>query len=763
MDTAAASPPDLTGSRSSKSSSYPSSFDHEGIITDDSHFEDIGLHDEQDAGDIAFSPYLTQSSSNAIGQRMWTGRGHQQTASMDSWRDLTAPKRPRYPSLKEQVNGVVNDGRNGLSTELRPRERRPSPSVPSLASRLSVQYLSRPRSSSPSKSPRHTRSPMSLSGAASTPSQGFYGVPPKRRGSWQPNRKTVQELEDECRDSDEEVPIDAVFWNVPISPRLIQERATSFTSSRKTSPSTSPDRKGRSLAQSDIKPTSTYSSSPLNIRPSAEPINGSAVSTSALPTRSPSGLSARQYQFQNARSATWTAALSDLSEETRCLTKALEAHADREKERDEGKVQRGLRGRGWKQEQPKRHPSASLIELPSIRKGNIMIDPLPISREKEAVLSRTRPSWLPPKNQEEEKRHLKEYQKMVAHSLESDRKKAEREERSRRLRDDTKTSLSRIWDQHVLPNWDRVILQPRTRELWWRGIAPRSRGVVWQKAVGNELGLTEKSYKAALRRAKDAERELQGEEDEEKESTYVVRDRGVRRRRRERDWFQAIRRDAKTTFPELRIFQPDGPLHDPLIDVLMAYSMYRSDVGYIYGTHLITALLLLNLPAAPAFLVLSNLLNRSVPLSFLTSDTSVISHTYALTQRALAYKFPHVHRTLAHMPPAVYLEPMFRTLFTHSLPLDHVSRVWDVYVFEGDKLLIRTAVALLGSLQGRLWFGGDGGGGGRKGGEEEVRLEKEVGRRIGWECRAPPWAYAGLDVDEEEFMSAVREAGKEEE
>jgi hypothetical protein len=36
-----------------------------------------------------------------------------------------------------------------------------------------------------------------------------------------------------------------------------------------------------------------------------------------------------------------------------------------------------------------------------------------VSKEKEAVLSQTRPSWLPPKRKEEEKRHLAEYQKMV--------------------------------------------------------------------------------------------------------------------------------------------------------------------------------------------------------------------------------------------------------------------------------------------------------------------------------------------------------------
>jgi hypothetical protein len=54
---------------------------------------------------------------------------------------------------------------------------------------------------------------------------------------------------------------------------------------------------------------------------------------------------------------------------------------------------------------------------------------------------------------------------------------------------------------------------------------------------------------------------------------------------REFHWFKAIQRDISEAFPELKIFQPGGPLNETLLDVLMAYAMYRSDVGYVYGTH----------------------------------------------------------------------------------------------------------------------------------------------------------------------------------
>lgn len=152
-----------------------------------------------------------------------------------------------------------------------------------------------------------------------------------------------------------------------------------------------------------------------------------------------------------------------------------------------------------------------------------------------------------------------------------EKSKAAKDVNTQCVKDDTKSRLLRIWEEHVLPNWDQVIREPRTRELWWRGVAPRSRAQVWEKAIGNELALTEITYVKALQRAKDAERRT---------AKTCGDELG-----KEKTWFDAIRRDVKVAFPELSIFQPNGPLYDGLLDVLMAYSMYRSDVGYSHGIH----------------------------------------------------------------------------------------------------------------------------------------------------------------------------------
>ena len=63
-----------------------------------------------------------------------------------------------------------------------------------------------------------------------------------------------------------------------------------------------------------------------------------------------------------------------------------------------------------------------------------MIDPLPISKEKEAVLTRTRPSWLPPKSQKEEKKHMKEWEQMMARAAEAEKKREAKEKAAQATR-----------------------------------------------------------------------------------------------------------------------------------------------------------------------------------------------------------------------------------------------------------------------------------------------------------------------------------------
>lgn len=569
------SPPGLSGSKSSKSSSYHSSSlsAADGIVSDISHFEDIGL-DEDSQAFVPIPTGMQKISRPPPRTSASTTSGHRSHAApMAPMRDLTkvGSKSPPSRMLKGHAPlhslslpnpGVMRRGYRNSST-------------PSLAITAMNNYT---RSRSPSPNPvspfhRPVMSPKSPRRPGLTPID--MNPAARRRTSWQPSRKSVKELEAEYNENDEDddLPDEASLWNVPLSPRPPTERIPiPFMASPKPSPCVSPERPSPlrtslSVNAQDAPKTTTAKSSPAGSPSIGAPISPRhhkltrGASTGAMPDH---------YALSNGRAKSWNVVLSELSEDAKALTETLENHAiENERKHEEG-VQNGSVS-----PEPAfvklSKSKTSTTELPPLRLNNVMIDPLPISKEKEKVLTRTRPSWLPPKSQKEEKKHLKEYQRMMEMSREAEKRKAAKAAHSQSANDDRKGMLQHIWEEHVLPNWDQVIREPRTRELWWRGVAPKSRAKVWQKGIGNELALTELTYKKALNRAKDIEGRIVGGETE--------------RYQMEKRWFDAIRRDAEVTCPELNIFQYGGPLHEGLVDVLMAYSMYRSDVGYSHGTH----------------------------------------------------------------------------------------------------------------------------------------------------------------------------------
>ncbi|CAL5868416.1 uncharacterized protein PFLUO_LOCUS2641 [Penicillium psychrofluorescens] len=666
------SPPDLSGSKSSKSSSFHSSQidEPDSIFTDASNFEEIGLGDDAELPDV---DQATPYGRAGVIARSSTTRMVNKSPSATT-RDLTATPKPRrpYPSMHNQINGAIKTPQSSGSLNAKTRNRGDSTSTVN-SPNLTPNQPRRSRSTSPLR-PLSSRSASTTSLALSPLSARV----PVSKQPWQPNRKSLRDLEEEYHDSDDDLPDDASLWNVPISPRPVQERP----------PSRNPSPNSRSPGRRPLPFGHTVenkgSQSSQNASKAARMKRTTQRSSSAGPERG-------QISPRNPRAYSYNSYLSDLSEEAKIITEALEYHADENSRKREESVQSGLSSR--KSSSDSQQNSNGLIELPPVQKSNIMVDPLPISKEKEKVLTRTRPSWLPPKDQNEEKKHLKEYKQMMAQSREAEKRRASRAASAQCEKDSTRNALQNIWDEHVFPNWDRILREPRTRELWWRGIPPRNRGAIWSRALGNELELTEETFIKALQRAKG----LQAKTDAEPSKDC----------KRMLESFDAIQADVSKAFPDLNLFQEGGPLRETLVDVLQAYSMYRSDVGYVHGLHTIAALLVLQFPTpSSAFLAMANALNRPLPLAFLTWDRGAMARTYKLASDTMRYKFNrlsvHLHETLQLSDEEIW-EPMFRSLLTNGLDLERISRVWDCWVFEGDRIMIRSAVALMGCLQAQLF------------------------------------------------------------
>lgn len=394
------SPPDLTNSKSSKSSSFHSSTLSDFMGPSDlSHFEEINL-DESTCGPSSFP--LPANPSNRIvyeanKANFSAGRSLSHPVH-HSFRDLTGTAKPRYPSLKGQVHQAVQRQQTQLSAPGKQLRRGfTSPSVPSLPSAgLSAPNRSS-RSQSPSNSHKFPPSPRTLSRRSSRnldvlPSPALS----TRRQSWQDSkRKTVKEREAECDDDDDDVPEDAFIMNVPISPRPLQERSPA-PSTCGSPPETSPI--PSSAEPSSAKTSPTPSVSRYSPQPHSPNVSNRDVSP---PT-----------QLSRQRTHTWEDTYTALDPDAKKLTEALEEfQSEIERKQEVKRQQPGLtRSASVSQSEPKAKKPA----LPPIRKSDPLIDPFQPSAEKQKYLSRTRPSWLPPKNPKEEKKHLKEYQRMLA-------------------------------------------------------------------------------------------------------------------------------------------------------------------------------------------------------------------------------------------------------------------------------------------------------------------------------------------------------------
>lgn len=394
------SPPELSGSKSSKSSSFHSSSqadDPDSVFTDVGNFEDIGLQDDADLS--------TVDPATPYGRPGLKGRPPPTRLSSNSpaapTRDLTATPKPRKRNPLPPINGAVRTPQSAGSLSARPRDssRRDSSSSINSASLTPVQPR-RSRSISPLR-PTSSRSASTTSLALSP----LSARGPIHKQTWQPRRKSMKDLEEEYHDSDDELPDDASLWNIPISPRPVQDRPQSrATSPSDRSPGPRPLPISHTVSETSVAQQHNGSSS------KAARMRRTQRSSSAGPERG-------QISPRNPRAFSYNSYLSDLSEEARIITEALEHHADESERQQEENVQSGLSSR--KSSEDSMGSSKDPIELPPLQKSNIMIDPLPISKEKEKVLTRTRPSWLPPKDQKEEKKHLKEYKQMMAQSREA--------------------------------------------------------------------------------------------------------------------------------------------------------------------------------------------------------------------------------------------------------------------------------------------------------------------------------------------------------
>lgn len=296
----------------------------------------------------------------------------------------------------------------------------------------------------------------------------------------------------------------------------------------------------------------------------------------------------------------------------------------------------------------------------------------------------TRPPNLPKKSPEEEARHRKEFEAMLA----SYKRKKEKEEQQKlkkeawkKNREDMIVSAASEW-RKIMETWTPESRKnKRVRQLAWIGIPPSVRGSVWKLMVGNALLISPELFRVYTEHAKEAH--CHSEEDANSTHKYAT--------------VKLIPLDLPRTFPALQFFQSDGPWMDSLREILEATVCYRPDIGYVQGMSYLAAMFLLCMDTYDSFQCLANVLGRQFLLDFFQMDMPAINVYLATHQQLMKFHLPQIYKHFKELgiKPEYYMIDWVLTLYSKSLPLDIASRVWDILFCEGVPIVFRAALGIL--------------------------------------------------------------------
>ncbi|XP_022893096.1 TBC1 domain family member 8B-like isoform X1 [Olea europaea var. sylvestris] len=233
---------------------------------------------------------------------------------------------------------------------------------------------------------------------------------------------------------------------------------------------------------------------------------------------------------------------------------------------------------------------------------------------------------------------------------------------------------------------------PWTEELEClvRGGVPMAlRGELWQAFVGVRTRRMEKYYQELLAPDAISGNNLESKsaelDDNSHESSTDVTEK----------WKGQIEKDLPRTFPGHPALDEDG--RNALRRLLTAYARHNPSVGYCQAMNFFAGLLLLLMPEENAFWTLMGILDDYFD-GYYSEEMLESQVDQLVLEELVREKFPKLVNHLDYLGVQVawVTGPWFLSIFMNMLPWESVLRVWDVLLYEGNRvMLFRTALALM--------------------------------------------------------------------
>ncbi|XP_011027059.1 PREDICTED: rab GTPase-activating protein 1-like isoform X2 [Populus euphratica] len=227
-------------------------------------------------------------------------------------------------------------------------------------------------------------------------------------------------------------------------------------------------------------------------------------------------------------------------------------------------------------------------------------------------------------------------------------------------------------------------------EVLVRGGVPMAlRGELWQAFVGARARRVEKYYQDLLasetKSGNHADQQSDSNTKGSTTDTVCVQEK----------WKGQIEKDLPRTFPGHPALDNDG--RNALRRLLTAYARHNPSVGYCQAMNFFAALLLLLMPEENAFWTLMGVIDDYFDGYF--SEEMIESQVDQLVfEELVRERFPKLVNHLDYLGVQVAWAtgPWFLSIFMNMLPWESVLRVWDVLLYEGNRvMLFRTALALM--------------------------------------------------------------------
>ncbi|PKA63285.1 hypothetical protein AXF42_Ash017753 [Apostasia shenzhenica] len=160
-------------------------------------------------------------------------------------------------------------------------------------------------------------------------------------------------------------------------------------------------------------------------------------------------------------------------------------------------------------------------------------------------------------------------------------------------------------------------------------------------------------------------------------------------------WKTQIEKDLPRTFPGHPALEEDG--RNALRRLLTAYARHNPSVGYCQAMNFFAGLLLLLMPEENAFWTLLGIIDDYFD-GYYSEEMTESQVDQLVLEELVLERFPKLFNHLNYLgvEMAWITGPWFLSIFVNMLPWESVLRIWDVFLFEGNRvMLFRTALALM--------------------------------------------------------------------